>query len=258
MEQVTVRLPAASPHTYRRYLTWAASVERFIRSDPALEQGARDVGGPLDALPTERLASGLREVEEDLERAVAAGKEEVAPLITADPVLLRLGLTYSERRWRWLRSLEEQGEPVPAFDPDVVELRTRIAAAVEKALERSPMLARLEPTDGPGGFRLIGEIDLTNAQQITDALRSELDAGFRLTLDLSGVTFIDSNGLRMFLTLARKARSAGLDPVVLVAPSRAVTHVLEVAVPSGIPGIEIRSGEGGGTIGPQGLLFFCL
>jgi anti-anti-sigma factor len=89
-----------------------------------------------------------------------------------------------------------------------------------RALVSSPN-PDLELTEVDGRPTVKGDVDLRSAARIQEWLGTY--DGQRLEVDLSGVTFFDSTGLRAFL----KARSehSGLR---IVAPSRAVLHVLEV------------------------------
>jgi anti-sigma B factor antagonist len=82
---------------------------------------------------------------------------------------------------------------------------------------------RVEPLT-EGGFRLVGEVDLSNADELR-ALAPETDDG-DLVLELSGLAFMDSTGLRGMIELAR-----GLEPggrLVLRNPSPAVDRLFEV------------------------------
>jgi anti-sigma B factor antagonist len=53
-----------------------------------------------------------------------------------------------------------------------------------------------------------GELDLSNADELTDALRRELSAGHLVLLDLSGVTFIDSTGLAAIINALNSTRES--------------------------------------------------
>ena len=73
--------------------------------------------------------------------------------------------------------------------------------------------------------RVRGDIDLTNADTVTEALRALADVGERrVDLDLGGVTFIDSTGIRSLLEGLR----FGLE-LCVVASSERVDRVLEVS-----------------------------
>jgi anti-anti-sigma factor len=59
-----------------------------------------------------------------------------------------------------------------------------------------------------------GEVDLFTAGQLAEAANAAMGNGAaRLVIDLSGVTFIDSTGLRTVLEVHRAARRRGLDLV---------------------------------------------
>lgn len=71
-----------------------------------------------------------------------------------------------------------------------------------------------------------GEIDLETASQLgehaLDALRS---VSPRIALDITDVTFIDSTGLKVLVTIERRAQLAG-GSFVLVGATRAVLRIL--------------------------------
>jgi anti-sigma B factor antagonist len=75
---------------------------------------------------------------------------------------------------------------------------------------------------------LEGELDVANA---TDAqkrmLHLDLRRGGRLVLDLSGLTFMDSTGIRVILQAEQHARLHGAE-LVVVRPPDAVMRVLEL------------------------------
>ena len=73
--------------------------------------------------------------------------------------------------------------------------------------------------------RLTGEVDLTNADTVSEAFRALADVGEqRVDLDFSGVTFMDSTGIRSLL----EGIGLGLD-LRIVATSPRVARVLEIA-----------------------------
>ncbi len=259
MEEVRVRLPAASPQTYLRYVEWWREVERFVTEDPAREAAAAAAGGPVRAMAVQMVApSQITEVEEQVHAAVRSGVAEVAPDVRGDLAMWRLAMAYGERRREWLARLAEGGEAVPELPPDVERLREQVLAAIRRRLSRVKPMLQVLPAEEPGAFQLVGEMDLTNAEAVGTVLESELALGYRLSIDLSGVSFMDSTGLRLLITLARRAQALGLAPVVILSPSRAVKHVVDVAIPAGIPGVEVRT-EGGSTPpGPRSLFLYCL
>lgn len=93
-------------------------------------------------------------------------------------------------------------------------------------------------TRRPGVLRLVGEIDLSNAERLDRILRVEREWGWELSLDLSEVTFMDSTGLQVLLDLSRSS------PVVILQPSDSVRRLFEVAIPHGAPGLKVRGSAG--------------
>lgn len=82
-------------------------------------------------------------------------------------------------------------------------------------------ISRLE---GANGFKIVGELDMATAAQLSDAV--DVSSEGEVVLDLSELTFIDSHGLRTILELTRARNGNG--PVVLRDPSPAVTRLLEI------------------------------
>jgi anti-anti-sigma factor len=57
-------------------------------------------------------------------------------------------------------------------------------------------------------FALVGELDLTTVEQVEEAVGSP-QPGARCLIDLRGLRFMDSCGVRMFLRLGNRAREGG-------------------------------------------------
>jgi anti-sigma B factor antagonist len=85
-----------------------------------------------------------------------------------------------------------------------------------------------QPMEDAIVVRATGEIDMSTV----DVLRSELETAraqaASVLLDLSGVTFIDSNGLHLLLDESHRSAVSGWGFFV-VQPSRAVQRLLEVS-----------------------------
>lgn len=86
---------------------------------------------------------------------------------------------------------------------------------------------RAHVEDGPDGVLIVarGELDILGAPRLAAALPAE--GSSPITIDLAGVEFMDSTGLRALL----EARTAAIDagrPFALARPSPAVTRVLEL------------------------------
>jgi anti-anti-sigma factor len=79
---------------------------------------------------------------------------------------------------------------------------------------------------GPRIYRLIGELDASNVADVGTVLEAELPLSEDLTLDLSELTFVDSMGISLFVTLAQKLE--GLGKLILFSPDHSVRRVLEL------------------------------
>jgi anti-sigma B factor antagonist len=75
---------------------------------------------------------------------------------------------------------------------------------------------------------LTGEVDITTADELSELVTGQL-AGetLHLTIDVAGLEFADTAGIRVFLLAAKTLRQRGGD-VVLLRPQRALARVLEI------------------------------
>ncbi len=77
-------------------------------------------------------------------------------------------------------------------------------------------------------LRLHGELDMAAAPRLVRALNAALDASpTAITLDLSGLTFVDSTGIGVFVAGYRRATGIGC-PFVLRSPRLAVLRTLRL------------------------------
>jgi anti-anti-sigma factor len=111
-------------------------------------------------------------------------------------------------------------------------VRSRMAASPE---------FRALPTTSPRGFRLEGELDLSNAGILSDLLKPEVEAGGDLTLDLSGVAFMDSTAIQVLLRAGKQIQGKGR--LVLYHPGSLVSNVLNLIKADRLPGIVIEHGS---------------
>ena len=91
-----------------------------------------------------------------------------------------------------------------------------------------------------GGVVLSGEIDAHTAPRLDDRLTPLPGAGTDVSIDLAGVEFIDSSGLRVLIAAHRRAAEAGRR-VVLARPCPAVVRLIEI---SGLSDHLTVAGEG--------------
>jgi len=78
----------------------------------------------------------------------------------------------------------------------------------------------------PNGWKITGDIDANTVAALSEAFdgdHSATDGG--VVLDLEGVTFIDSSGLRVLLDLSSRAQPGG---VTLRSAPRSVRRLLEL------------------------------
>ncbi|HLI57568.1 MAG TPA: STAS domain-containing protein [Actinomycetota bacterium] len=94
---------------------------------------------------------------------------------------------------------------------------------------------------GPRCFRLLGELDLSSAEPLSRFLDSELALPGDLTLDLRGLTFIDSAGLHLFIGAA--AALGGRGGLRLLEPRRSVAKVIETTGLDRVANLEVVSSE---------------
>lgn len=98
-------------------------------------------------------------------------------------------------------------------------------------------MVQLQITPTEEGFRLEGELDMATADDLGQIFR-DAPSNETIVLDFSEVSFMDSSGLRVLLEGA--GRPTGCGPVVIVNPSAQVRRVLEISIPGGTPGLEVR------------------
>lgn len=92
----------------------------------------------------------------------------------------------------------------------------------------SPLEINTEQREGQVRVALVGELDIASAPQFEEGLaRVEGDSPELLVLDLRGVDFIDSTGLRAVIGADERARSAGRRFVIIRGPA-AVERVFSV------------------------------
>lgn len=95
---------------------------------------------------------------------------------------------------------------------------------------------QITPTDE--GFQVEGELDMATADDLSQLFRDESTHGHPLVLDFSKVSFMDSSGLRA--VLERAGQPGAKSPLVIVNPSPQVRRLLDISIPGGCPGLEVR------------------
>jgi anti-sigma B factor antagonist len=108
---------------------------------------------------------------------------------------------------------------IPATEPD---------RASELSMTHAPFSCEVLGIDDRTVVIIRGEVDLATAPRVLQHLRSALalpPAG--LAVDVGGVTFMDSSGVHMLLTM-RKAAAEQHVPFILVSITEQIRRVLEV------------------------------
>ncbi len=84
----------------------------------------------------------------------------------------------------------------------------------------------IEDRDGASIVHLAGEIDISNADSIMERIVEELSSSRRDVIDLSAVTYLDSTGVRMLVTLAARANARDSTLHVVVPDDAAIRRIL--------------------------------
>lgn len=84
------------------------------------------------------------------------------------------------------------------------------AAGIFRSLSASPFEVTIQQRGGAVHVALSGELDISTAQRLEDDLRRvEAERPDLLVLDLQGLSFMDSTGLRLLIMADSRAREAG-------------------------------------------------
>jgi anti-anti-sigma factor len=86
--------------------------------------------------------------------------------------------------------------------------------------------SQLEISATADGWTLSGEIDAHTAPRLAAAM-TELPAAV-VTVDMAGVSFMDSSGLRVLMDATTRARESGGD-LVVASPSPTVARLVEIS-----------------------------
>ena len=91
-------------------------------------------------------------------------------------------------------------------------------------------MLRASVTAGESGPLILvaGEVDLTNADELSEVVTGQLaDGTLHLTVDVGGLDFADTAGIRVFLLAAKALRQRG-GSLVLLRPQRPLARILEI------------------------------
>ena len=88
------------------------------------------------------------------------------------------------------------------------------------------MLLDIVQTDQPRTFRLVGELDISNAETLANVLDRETQEHGDISLDVSELRFIDSSGIRVLLRAMDRLDGKG--KLVLLEPTNPVRQILSL------------------------------
>lgn len=78
--------------------------------------------------------------------------------------------------------------------------------------------------------RIVGEIDMSNAEELTSALTASMDVNATaMVLDLTSVDYLDSAGIRLLYRLGESLQARRQKLQVVMPPSSIVADVLRLA-----------------------------
>jgi anti-sigma B factor antagonist len=122
-------------------------------------------------------------------------------------------------------------------------MRSHVLPSSSGPEQQPPFTAEIARGDGATVIRASGELDMATV----DALSGRIEEAMRDTggigLDMTGVEFMDSTGLRTLIVAREKASAAGRD--FWVVPSEAVKKLITLAGLTDF--IPMRSGNSGDT-----------
>jgi anti-sigma B factor antagonist len=88
------------------------------------------------------------------------------------------------------------------------------------------MLLDIEETGEPATFKVAGELDISNADQLAAVLVPAAEGGGRVVLDCSELRFVDSSGIRVLIRAMDRLRGQGV--LVLRSPTTPVRQVIQL------------------------------
>lgn len=115
------------------------------------------------------------------------------------------------------------------MSPETTPITTASSIPIQPTRRYDPAMTAdlpLEITTNDTGLVLVGEIDAHTAPSLAEAISSS--DHMHLLVDMAGVEFVDSSGLRVLIEAHQNAQVSGRD-VQISNPSSAVTRLLEIS-----------------------------
>ena len=115
------------------------------------------------------------------------------------------------------------------------ELRST-APGSSGAMTSSTPVFEIRPEPGGGRFKLVGELDLFSAEALLEEVRPVAEEDADIVLDLRELTFMDSTGVRSFVSISNRLSSGSLT---LEGPRSNVARVLRLVGAEAFPHVRI-------------------
>jgi len=103
-----------------------------------------------------------------------------------------------------------------------------VTAALDRYISRMPDTRMQLVEVAPGEFQVSGEVDAHSSELFATTLVAAGERSTAVIVDMSGVTFMDSSGLRVLVEAQQRAEAGG-PSLVLRSPSRQITRLLDLA-----------------------------
>ena len=87
---------------------------------------------------------------------------------------------------------------------------------------------QFERSNGSLLVRLSGEIDLSNSDDVHQRLETVIDGCSTVLIDLTEITYLDSQGLRLIKQLSTKVERDGIELQLIAPPNSFARQVLEL------------------------------
>ena len=95
---------------------------------------------------------------------------------------------------------------------------------------------RIAVEGDPPAIRLIGEVDMANAEEMRSSIERLRSNGSPISLDLTELRFIDTRGIRALMDVAM---APGRGPLVLKGPSATFMKVMKIVGALELDGLDI-------------------
>jgi anti-anti-sigma factor len=116
-----------------------------------------------------------------------------------------------------------------SFAPTARWSQERQLASLDRICEDGVLTVQVEPKGNELVVRASGELDIASAKRLEDALEQAINSdASAVVLDLGGLSFIDSTGLRVLL-LAAKLSATNRTPLRMVGAREPIREVIDVS-----------------------------